>query len=83
LSGTNASRLHGLDILRGLLALSVAVYHMSVWSQLSAAGTRTNNLIAIFGNYGVEGFFVVSGFCFFHFWGEGWWGFANLAGFHL
>jgi peptidoglycan/LPS O-acetylase OafA/YrhL len=83
LSGTDTGRLHGLDILRGLLALSVAVYHLSVWSQLSEAGTRANNLIAIFGNYGVEGFFVVSGFCFFHLYGEARWGLRELRRFHF
>lgn len=77
------SRIESLDILRGLMALAVAVYHMSIWSQLSAAGTWANNAIAIFGNYGVEGFFVVSGFCFFHLYGESRWGNRELRRFHI
>jgi len=83
LNAKDSGRLHGLDILRGLMALAVAVYHLSIWSQLFEAGTRTNNAIAIFGNYGVEGFFVVSGFCFFHLYGESRWGGRELRRFHL
>jgi exopolysaccharide production protein ExoZ len=64
------SRIDSLDLLRGLMALSVAVYHLSIWTGLFPAGSRANNAIAVFGNYGVEGFFVVSGFCFFHLYGE-------------
>jgi len=59
------------------------VYHLSIWSQLSEAGTRVNNALAIFGNYGVEGFFIVSGFCFFHLYGESRWGARELRRFHL
>jgi peptidoglycan/LPS O-acetylase OafA/YrhL len=78
-----SSRIESLDILRGLMALAVAVYHMSIWSRLFEAGTRANNAIAIFGNYGVEGFFVVSGFCFFHLYGESRWGSRELRRFHV
>lgn len=78
-----ASRIDSLDILRGLLALSVAVYHLSIWSQLSEAGTQANNALAIFGHYGVEGFFIVSGFCFFHLYGKSAWGERELRRFHV
>lgn len=54
-----------------------------MWSELSAAGTRANNALAIFGNYGVEGFFIVSGFCFFHLYGESPWGWRELRHFHI
>lgn len=80
---TESSRLHGLDILRGLMALAVAVYHLSIWSELSRAGTRINELIVTFGSYGVEGFFVVSGFCFFHLYGDSRWGLRELRRFHI
>ncbi|MBK8792102.1 MAG: acyltransferase [Holophaga sp.] len=76
-------RLHSLDILRGLMALSVAVYHLSILTNLSEAGSRTNNLIAIFGNYGVEGFFIVSGFCFFYLYNDTTWTLGELRRFHL
>lgn len=65
------------------MALAVAVYHLSIWSKLCEAGTRTNNVIAILGNYGVEGFFLVSGFCFFHLYGDSAWGGAEWRRFHL
>jgi peptidoglycan/LPS O-acetylase OafA/YrhL len=78
-----SSRIDSLDILRGFLALAVAVYHISIWSRIFEAGTRTNNAVAIFGNYGVEGFFIVSGFCFFHLYGKGEWGNRELRRFHI
>lgn len=65
------------------MALSVAVYHLSIWTALSAIGTRANNLTAILGNYGVEGFFIVSGFCFFHLYGEAEWSLGALRRFHI
>ncbi len=78
-----SERLHGLDILRGCMALAVAVYHFTDWTKLAAAGTKTNNVIAILGTYGVEGFFIVSGFCFFFLYGETCWDGAQLKRFHL
>ena len=81
--GGKAPRIESLDILRGLMALSVAVYHLSIFTNLAAIGTRTNNLIAIFGNYGVEGFFIVSGFCFFYLYGETQWTLGELRRFHI
>ena len=58
-------RLLSLDVLRGLMALAVAAYHLSVWTRLTDAGTFANHALAKFGNYGVESFFLLSGFCFF------------------
>jgi len=83
LSSTAKERLHSLDILRGLMALSVAVYHLSILTNLFAVGTRTNNLIAILGNYGVEGFFIVSGFCFFYLYEDTHWNLGELRRFHI
>ena len=65
------------------MALSVAVYHFSGWAHLSQSGTRANELVAILGNYGVEGFFIVSGFCFFHLYGETQWDRRSLTDFHI
>jgi peptidoglycan/LPS O-acetylase OafA/YrhL len=55
-----------LDVLRGLMALSVAVYHMSVWTPVFTPGKAASNAVALLGVYSVEGFFIISGFCFFH-----------------
>jgi len=78
-----SSRIDSLDVLRGLMALAVAVYHISIWTDFFPAGTRTNNLVAILGNYGVEGFFIVSGFCFFFLYGDVRWDRGELARFHI
>jgi peptidoglycan/LPS O-acetylase OafA/YrhL len=58
-----------LDVLRGLMALSVAVYHMSVWTPVFKAGEPVSNAVAVLGVYSVQGFFIISGFCFFHLYG--------------
>lgn len=55
-------RLPGLDALRGLLVLAVALYHLTVWFGLHASGTPANMAFAKAGNYGVSAFFVLSGF---------------------
>ncbi|MBI4913618.1 MAG: acyltransferase [Acidobacteria bacterium] len=55
-------RLAGLDALRGLLAVAVAAYHLSVWGGLFPGGTWANMALARLGNYGVSAFFVLSGF---------------------
>ncbi|HWQ10414.1 MAG TPA: acyltransferase, partial [Holophaga sp.] len=46
-------------------------------------GTRLSNITNVFGPYGVEGFFMVSGFCFFLLYGETSWSGRNLATFHI
>jgi peptidoglycan/LPS O-acetylase OafA/YrhL len=58
-------RLGLLDPLRGLLAIFVAVYHLSVWFQLTDSGTGLNMALARLGNYGVSAFFILSGFVLF------------------
>lgn len=59
------ARLGLLDPLRGILALCVAVYHLSVWFELTRSGSGQNMAIAKLGNYGVSAFFVLSGFLLF------------------
>jgi peptidoglycan/LPS O-acetylase OafA/YrhL len=61
-----AERVVSLDILRGLMALFVAVYHHAVWTQAFAFNALLNGVVTVAGVYSVEGFFVISGFCFFH-----------------
>jgi peptidoglycan/LPS O-acetylase OafA/YrhL len=51
--GGAAGRVLGWDFLRGLCALSVAVYHLLYWQDLAYLHT--------FGSYGVHLFFVLSG----------------------
>ena len=52
------------------MALAVVVYHTSLWAGLFAPGGGTTTMLAKLGIYGVQGFFVISGFCFFHLYGE-------------
>ncbi len=59
------ARLGQLDPLRGILALCVAVYHLSVWFDLTQSGSGQNMALARMGNYSVSAFFVLSGFLLF------------------
>jgi exopolysaccharide production protein ExoZ len=56
------SRLPGLDAFRGLLAMAVAAYHLSVWWGVWPTGSLWNMAFARLGNYGVSAFFLLSGF---------------------
>lgn len=56
------ARFQSLDALRGILALGVAVYHLSVWFGLTPAGSPANMALAKAGNYSVSAFFVLTGF---------------------
>jgi exopolysaccharide production protein ExoZ len=56
-------RFGALDQLRGLMALAVAAYHFSVWTHALAGRWRTAAIVL--GVYSVQGFFIISGFCFF------------------
>ena len=56
------ARIYSLDILRGLMALAVVVYHTSLWTGLFAPAGNTTTMLAKLGIYGVQGFFVISGF---------------------
>ncbi len=58
-------RLGFLDPLRGILALCVAVYHLSVWYDLTQSGSGLNMALAKLGNFSVSAFFVLSGFLLF------------------
>ena len=62
---SKAFRLGLLDPLRGILALCVAVYHLSVWFDLTPSGSGLNMATARLGNYSVSAFFVLSGFVLF------------------
>lgn len=58
-------RLPGLDLLRGLLAVAVAAYHLSVWFDVFRTGSALNMAMAKVGNFGVSTFFMLSGFLIF------------------
>jgi exopolysaccharide production protein ExoZ len=60
----STERVAALDMLRGLLALCVAIYHLGVWTRAFQDGARS--AVVVLGVYSVEGFFLISGFCFFH-----------------
>ncbi|MBL0210625.1 MAG: acyltransferase [Holophagaceae bacterium] len=51
------------------MALAVVVYHTSLWTELFAPAGGATTMLAKLGIYGVQGFFVISGFCFFHLYG--------------
>ncbi len=62
MNGPAPQRFATLDALRGVLALGVAVYHLSVWFGLTPAGSLSNMALAKAGNYSVSAFFVLTGF---------------------
>lgn len=72
-----------LDTLRGLFALCVAVYHFSTWTHVFGSGTPASSAVAVLGIYSVEGFFIISGFCFFHLYGQTGVAGRDLRGFYL
>jgi peptidoglycan/LPS O-acetylase OafA/YrhL len=76
-----AGRVASVDALRGLMALAVAVYHIGALTHAFAGGAR--RLVVVLGVYSVEGFFVISGFCFFHVYANTAFRWPELRRFHL
>ena len=70
-------------MLRGLMALAVAFYHFTIWYPVFQPGRFMAYTAAKAGHYGVEGFFIISGFCFFHIYGPGSFGGRGLRDFHI
>jgi peptidoglycan/LPS O-acetylase OafA/YrhL len=81
-AGTSAERVEALDILRGLMALCVAVYHLAVWTR-AFEGAAARSAVVVLGVYSVEGFFLISGFCFFHLYAGERFDWQELRRFHL
>jgi len=65
------------------MALAVAFYHLGIWTRIFTTGTVANRIVALLGNYGVEGFFIISGFCFFHIYGQTPWDWPGIRAFHI
>lgn len=70
-----------LDVLRGVMALCVALYHLAVWTRAFEGGAR--DAVIVLGIYSVEGFFLISGFCFFHLYAGQRFSGAELGRFHI
>ena len=65
LRGGATDRLHALDLCRGICALGVAAYHMSLWGETDLLPALKSTL-ALFGTYGVSVFFILSGYSLAH-----------------
>jgi peptidoglycan/LPS O-acetylase OafA/YrhL len=65
------------------MALAVAFYHFTIWYPVFMPGRFMAYTAAKAGHYGVEGFFIISGFCFFHIYGPGSFGGRGLRDFHI
>ncbi len=65
-------RIEALDALRGLLALAVALYHLLtvLGFHLQGSDPLWQRGLAKFGAYGVQSFFILSGFAFFQVHGD-------------
>jgi exopolysaccharide production protein ExoZ len=61
-----AERLPCVDALRGVMALCVAAYHFASFTHAFKPGSPQASAIALLGIYSVQGFFIISGLCFFH-----------------
>jgi exopolysaccharide production protein ExoZ len=61
----SAVRLDALDLLRGLCAVAVAMYHYHMWSG-AVVPRFVESLLAIAGTYGVSVFFILSGYSLAH-----------------
>lgn len=58
-------RLHALDICRGVCALGVAAYHLSLWGE-TLIPVELKSVLSLFGIYGVSVFFILSGYSLAH-----------------
>lgn len=80
-AAVSGERLEALDVLRGLMALAVAVYHFGVLTHALDGPLR--NASIVLGIYSVQGFFIISGFCFFRLYGRARFDRSGLMRFHV
>lgn len=59
-------RAHSMDALRGVLALGVAVYHLTSWTRTFGYETHASSAMTLVGVGAVQAFFVLSGFSFYY-----------------
>lgn len=57
----SSQRLHSLDMLRGVCALGVCIYHYCLWVGIDV-GHQLQGVLSLVGTYGVSIFFVLSGY---------------------
>lgn len=81
LNNQDHERVIVLDMLRGVLALSVAAYHFLVVTRPFDGPAR--DLVVVAGIYAVQTFFILSGFCFFHVYAQQPLGWRHWCGFHV
>ncbi len=64
MAATHDTRLEGLDALRGIAAVAVMLYHYTAWFGHGGIGHPAPGPSIVFtrGNFGVELFFIISGF---------------------
>lgn len=74
-------RVETLDMLRGLLALAVAVYHFSIFTHVFSGAAR--DMVVVAGIYAVQMFFIISGFCFFHLYADAPLRWSTWRSFHI
>ncbi|MBF4986191.1 acyltransferase [Nonlabens mediterrranea] len=71
-------RVYGLDYLRGLCALLIAIYHLLKWSDIHLS---QDSLISKMGIYGVAIFFALSGYALQHVYGNTFFNLENTKDF--
>lgn len=69
MSASRRPRIESLDVLRGVLAISVMIYHYVLWSDVQISSLVWSALQWV-GIYSVEAFFVISGFSMFYVYGD-------------
>ena len=65
------------------MAFAVVIYHFANWYPVFPAGQFAAYTTKKIGTYGVEGFFIISGFCFFYLYGAEVCTGRGLLNFHL
>lgn len=59
---TSIERIHSLDFLRGIAACAVMLFHYTIEESIHLSDSNVLRIIGGYGHYGVEVFFIISGF---------------------